>query len=50
MFDAFIHVDAEEMEWVFGWRLEYEQELRCTAETDMTDKQVIGFVDGYYPS
>lgn len=50
LFDAFIHVDAEDTEYVYKWRLEQEQQLRRDRGTGMTDEQVVKFVDAYYPA
>ncbi|KAI0171767.1 P-loop containing nucleoside triphosphate hydrolase protein [Hypoxylon sp. FL1284] len=50
MFDAFIHIDAENTEWVYDWRLEQEAMLRRQKGTGMTDEQVVKFVDAYYPA
>jgi D-glycerate 3-kinase len=50
LFDAFIHVDAENTEWVYGWRLEQEFWLREEKGSGMTDEQVTKFVDAYYPA
>ncbi|KAI0428095.1 putative Uridine/cytidine kinase [Xylaria sp. FL1042] len=50
VFDAFIHVDAEETEWVYDWRLEQEAMLRAQRGTGMSDEQVVRFVDAYYPA
>lgn len=49
-FDAFIHIDAENTEWVYDWRLEQEAMLRRERGTGMTDEQVVKFVDAYYPA
>ncbi|OTB08194.1 hypothetical protein M426DRAFT_317295 [Hypoxylon sp. CI-4A] len=49
-FDAFIHIDAENTEWVYDWRMEQEAALRKQKGTGMTDDQVIKFVDAYYPA
>ncbi|KAI1409580.1 P-loop containing nucleoside triphosphate hydrolase protein [Hypoxylon sp. FL1857] len=49
-FDAFIHIDAENIEWVYDWRLEQEAALRKQRGAGMTDDQVIKFVDAYYPA
>ncbi len=48
--DAFIHVDAEDTEYVYGWRLQQEVQLRRDHGTGMTDEQVVKFVDSYYPA
>jgi D-glycerate 3-kinase len=47
-FDAFVHVDAKEPEYVYEWRLEAEVKMRERkgAENAMTDEQVRRFVDG----
>jgi D-glycerate 3-kinase len=52
MFDAFIHIDAEETAYVYAWRREQEEALRRAngVENAMTDEQVVKFVDGYYPA
>lgn len=50
LFDAFIHVDAEDTEYVYGWRLQQETQLRRDRGTGMTDEQVVKFVDAYYPA
>ena len=46
MFDAFIHIDAENPKWVYTWRLEAEVKLRIEKGSGMTDEQVKRFVDG----
>lgn len=50
LFDAFIHIDAEDTEYVYDWRLQQEQQLRTERGTGMTDEQVVKFVDAYYPA
>ncbi|KXJ92484.1 D-glycerate 3-kinase [Microdochium bolleyi] len=50
LFDAFIHIDAEDTEWVYDWRLEQEVKLRQMKGTGMTDEEVVRFVDAYYPA
>jgi D-glycerate 3-kinase len=49
-FDAFIHIDAQETDFVYKWRLEQEAALRRDKGTGMSDEQVVRFVDGYYPA
>ncbi|KAI1763658.1 P-loop containing nucleoside triphosphate hydrolase protein [Hypoxylon sp. FL1150] len=49
-FDAFIHIDAQDAEWVYDWRLEQEAMLRRQRGTGMTNEQVVKFVDAYYPA
>lgn len=48
--DAFIHIDAEDPQFVYRWRLEQEAGLRASRGSGMTDDQVRSFVDGYYPA
>lgn len=50
LFDAFIHIDAEDTEYVYAWRLEQERQLRQEKGAGMTDEQVVRFVDAYYPA
>jgi len=50
LFDAFIHLDSEDISYVYDWRLEQEAMLREKRGTGMTDEEVIGFVNGYYPA
>ncbi|MCJ1284556.1 hypothetical protein MMC26_003889 [Xylographa opegraphella] len=49
-FDAMIHIDAENTNFVYEWRLEQEASLRLKKGDGMTDEQVRRFVDGYYPA
>ena len=49
-FDAFIHIDAAETNFVYKWRLEQEAALRRDKGAGMSDEQVVKFVDGYYPA
>ncbi|KAI4259298.1 MAG: hypothetical protein LQ352_000838 [Teloschistes flavicans] len=48
--DALIHLDAEDLQYVYAWRLEQEAMLREEKGSGMTDEEVSKFVDGYYPS
>lgn len=50
MLQAFIHIDAEDTGFVYEWRLQQEQALRHETGTGMSDKEVVKFVDGYYPA
>ncbi|KAI1435646.1 putative Uridine/cytidine kinase [Xylaria sp. CBS 124048] len=50
LFDAFIHIDAENIEWVYDWRLEQEVMLRAQRGAGMSEEQVMRFVDAYYPA
>lgn len=49
-FDAFVHIDAADPQYVYKWRLQQEQGLWEKKGSGMTDAQVKRFVDGYYPS
>ncbi|BCS11417.1 uridine/cytidine kinase [Aspergillus luchuensis IFO 4308] len=48
--DALIHIDAQDLHFVYDWRQEQERTLRAAKGTGMTEEQVTKFVDGYYPS
>lgn len=48
--DALIHIDAQNLRFVYEWRQEQERTLRAAKGTGMTEEQVTNFVDGYYPS
>ncbi|TPX18938.1 uncharacterized protein E0L32_011416 [Thyridium curvatum] len=50
LLDAFVHVDAEDTEYVYDWRLQQEAQLRRERGAGMTDEQVVKFVDAYYPA
>jgi len=48
--DSLIHIDAEDLQFVYKWRLQQEEGLRASRGSGMSDAQVKNFVDGYYPS
>ncbi|CAL8580872.1 hypothetical protein XPA_006588 [Xanthoria parietina] len=48
--DALIHLDAEDLQFVYEWRLEQEDQLRRERGSGMTNAAVLNFIDGYYPS
>ncbi|KAK3307593.1 P-loop containing nucleoside triphosphate hydrolase protein [Chaetomium strumarium] len=48
--NAFIHIDAEDIEYVYAWRAEQEEQLRREKGAGMTGEQVVKFVDAYYPA
>lgn len=50
LFDAFVHIDAEDLSYVYKWRQEQEAALREERGTGMSDEQVVEFVDGYFPA
>ncbi|TVY52043.1 putative kinase, partial [Lachnellula suecica] len=49
-FDAFIHIDAQDTRWVYGWREEQEKALREKGQGGMSEEQVVRFVDVYFPA
>jgi D-glycerate 3-kinase len=53
LFDAFIHIDAEDLEFVYNWRSQQEEHLRRDKgdpNAGMSPEQVIKFVDCYFPA
>ncbi|OLN97338.1 putative kinase mug58-like protein 1 [Colletotrichum chlorophyti] len=50
LLDAFVHIDAEDTQYVYNWRLQQEAALREERGAGMSDEQVVRFVDGYYPA
>ncbi|KAK0637159.1 P-loop containing nucleoside triphosphate hydrolase protein [Bombardia bombarda] len=52
LFDAFIHIDAEDLSFVYDWRRQQEAQLRRERgeENAMSDDEVVRFVDAYYPA
>ena len=52
LFDAFVHLDAGELKWVYEWREEAEEAVSRQRgdEFGMTRDQVEKFVDGYMPA
>ncbi|KAF2230634.1 putative Uridine/cytidine kinase [Viridothelium virens] len=50
MLDAFIHIDAEDTQFVYRWRLEQEAKMRAEKGSGMSDEGVVEFVNGYYPA
>jgi D-glycerate 3-kinase len=49
-FDFFIHIDTEDLENVYTWRLEQEHKLIAAKGQGMSDERVRAFIDGYMPS
>ncbi|CZS92147.1 related to ATP-binding protein, putative pantothenate kinase [Rhynchosporium agropyri] len=49
-FDALIHIDAEETEFVYEWRQQQEEVMRRERGMGMSREQVVRFVDGYCPA
>ncbi|KAL9088178.1 MAG: hypothetical protein Q9165_006305 [Trypethelium subeluteriae] len=50
MLDAFVHIDAEDTQFVYRWRLEQEARMREEKGSGMSDEGVVEFVNGYYPA
>lgn len=53
MFGAFLHIDSENIEYVYDWRQQQEEHLRLARgdpSAGMTQEQVVRFVDAYYPA
>lgn len=48
--DAFIMLQAEQIDFVYEWRLQQEHAQWATKGSGMTDRQVREFVDRYYTS
>lgn len=45
-YDLLIHLDAEDIGFVYEWRIEQERELRSRMGSGMTDAEVVKFVNG----
>jgi D-glycerate 3-kinase len=53
LFDAFIHIDAEDTQFVYTWRAQQEEHLRSDKgdpNAGMSPDEVVRFVDGYFPA
>lgn len=46
MLNAFIHIDAEDTQFVYKWRLEQEAKMREEKGRGMSDEGVVDFVNG----
>ena len=46
MLDAFIHIDAEDTQFVYKWRREQEAKMREEKGRGMSDEAVVEFVNG----
>ncbi|KAE9973531.1 hypothetical protein EG328_004372 [Venturia inaequalis] len=49
-FDAFIHLDTDDLRNVYRWRIEQEHALIKLKGEGMSDERVVAFVQGYMPS
>jgi len=50
LFDALVWLNAEDIDFVYAWRLQQEHAMRAALGKGMTDSQVKRFVDGYMPA
>jgi len=48
--DAFIHIDAVDIGFVYDWRIQQEHALIKAKGSGMTDNTLRSFVDGYMPA
>ncbi|CAG8515420.1 1291_t:CDS:2 [Ambispora gerdemannii] len=48
--DAFIHLDAKDINYVYKWRLQQEHTMRKRGLSGMSDAEVSDFVDRYMPA
>jgi len=44
-----VHIDAEDINYVYDWRLQQEHELKAKKGSGMSDDAVRRFVDAYMP-
>jgi D-glycerate 3-kinase len=49
-FDFFIHLDTDDLQNVYTWRLQQEHKMIEAKGSGMSDEQVRAFIDGYMPS
>lgn len=49
-FDVFVHLDAQDIDWVYSWRLEQEHALIKARGRGKSDSEVKQFIDGYMSS
>ncbi|RMZ66095.1 d-glycerate 3-kinase [Pyrenophora seminiperda CCB06] len=49
-FDCFIHIDTDDLDNVYTWRLQQEHKMIEAKGEGMSDEQVRAFIDGYMPS
>ncbi|KAF4126823.1 D-glycerate 3-kinase [Geosmithia morbida] len=53
LFDAFVHIDARDLTYVYDWRAQQEDHLRRDKgdpNAGMSPEQIVRFVDGYFPA
>jgi D-glycerate 3-kinase len=49
-FDALLWLNAQDISFVYAWRLQQEHAMKAALGRGMTDDQVKNFVDGYVPA
>src|SRR5277367_247318 len=49
-FDALLWLNAQDISFVYAWRLQQEHAMKAALGRGMTDDQVKNFVDGYMPA
>lgn len=49
-FDALVWLNAQDISFVYAWRLQQEHAMKAALGRGMTDDQVRKFVDGYMPA
>jgi D-glycerate 3-kinase len=50
LFDGLVWLSAENINFVYEWRLQQEHAMIAALGTGMTDEQIKNFVDGYMPA
>ncbi|PYI35511.1 P-loop containing nucleoside triphosphate hydrolase protein [Aspergillus indologenus CBS 114.80] len=48
--DAFVHLDTDDLQNVYTWRWEQEVKLRATTGNGMAEEEVQRFIDNYMPA
>ncbi len=48
--DSMLVIEIEDMEWVYGWRMEAERAMRAAGRPGLTDEQVKDFVGRFMPA
>ncbi|ODQ51619.1 P-loop containing nucleoside triphosphate hydrolase protein [Saitoella complicata NRRL Y-17804] len=48
--DLLVHVDAQDISYVYNWRLQQEHAMIAARGSGMSDEKVREFVDGYMPA
>ena len=48
-FDFMIHIDTDDLQNVYKWRLEQEHKMIAAKGRGMSNEEVVTFIDGYMP-